>query len=151
MNLEKYNALEEVRMSNPKGLLVPAEVVEAARNKKSPLHEEFTWHDGEAAAKYREQEARQVIRAAIVFEPRLQRKTRAYISVPTDRDGGAGYRSTSEVVTNDDYVSQLTEEVRNKLHSMRSAYSHLKPLDALWSRIDDVVETFLASRQSNAA
>lgn len=151
MNVEKYLELEKVRAGNPDGMLLPKEVVNAARDEASPLHGDFTWADDEAAEKYREMEARQIIRAAVVFEPRLQRKTRAYISVPTDRMDGGGYRPTPDVIGNQDFVAQLTEEVRNKLHGMRGSYTHLRALDPLWSQIDSVVEEFLSQRQAAAA
>lgn len=35
------------------GRLTPAEVLEEARNPESPLHDQFTWDDTEAAEKYR--------------------------------------------------------------------------------------------------
>lgn len=151
MTEEKFAELERIRLAHPKKLLVAAEVVEAAKDEASPLHGDFTWDDSEAAGLYREQQARQVIRAAVVFEPRLQRSTRAYLSVPTDRTNEGGYRRTSEVLDRPDYVAQLVEEVQNKVRSMRSAYSHLSALDPLWIQFEETIAKFLSQRLTMAA
>lgn len=143
--------LERVRLANPKKVLVAAEVVEAAKDPQSALHEHFTWDDTEAAKKHRENEARNLIRAYIVHEPRVNRKVRGYISVPTDRLDGGGYRPVSDVLDRPDWVSQLVEEVRNKLLSTRTSYAHLKALDPLWDAIEKQITEFLTQRQTSAA
>lgn len=43
------------------GRLTPAEVLEEARNPESPLHDQFTWDDTEAAEKYRLGQASRLI------------------------------------------------------------------------------------------
>lgn len=43
------------------GKLTPKELVEAARDVNSPLHDEFEWNDTKAAQKYREWQARYII------------------------------------------------------------------------------------------
>lgn len=140
---EIYEALEAVRKANPDGLLVPTEVVAAARSKKSPLNPKFTWDDSEAGQKWREQEARNLIRVHVRYEPIVERKTRVYVSVPTDRTDGGGYRRTSEAIVR--YQDQLVDEVRKKLLNMRVPYEHLKVLDGLWPQIDAVVANFFAA------
>ncbi len=151
VNVEKFKILEDIRHQNPDGRLLPADVVKAAEDPESPLHSDFEWDDSEAARKFREQEARTLIRAFITFEPRIQRNSRAYVSVPTDRTNGGGYRATGDVLANPDYVAQLTEEVRIRLRGLRTTYQHLKALDPLWTLIEGAAEEFLAKRQSEAA
>lgn len=48
------------------GTLTPALVVKDAKPKASPLHACFEWDDGVAAAKYREEQARELIRGVEV-------------------------------------------------------------------------------------
>lgn len=48
------------------GNLTPDAVLEDARSKKSPLHDQFEWNDGEAAHKYRLDQARTLIRSVRV-------------------------------------------------------------------------------------
>lgn len=149
MSDEQIAELERIRLSNPEKMLVPSEVVAAARDKSSTLHSEFEWDDSVAANAYREQQARTIIRAVVIYEPSVGRRTRAYLSVPTDRADGGGYRKTSDILSNPDYVSQLVEEVKNKLSGFRYSYKHLDALDPLWDRIDATVATFLVERQKS--
>ena len=84
------------------GLLRPADVVEAARDPESPLHSHFEWDDTEAAEKWREEQARQLIRNVRIevgtSSPVL---VRAFVSLPVDRQNGAGYRRFEDVIDND--------------------------------------------------
>ncbi len=143
--------IERIRKGNKDGLLIPREVWAAAKDEKSPLHNHFTWDTQKAAEKYWDEEARQLIRAYVVHEPRLNREVRGYVSVPTDRMNGGGYRPMSDVLDRPDWVAQLTEEVKGKLTGMRSAYRHLKALDPLFESIESTVTKFLEQRQSQAA
>lgn len=151
MTDEQVAALEEIRNRNPKKLLVAAEVVEAAKDTANPLHGEFTWDDTEAARKHREMEARTLIRAFVYFEPRIDRTARGYISVPTDRQHGGGYRPLAGVLDRPDFVSQLVEEVKKKIESLKVGYRHLTALDPLWIEIDQTVTGFLAKRTEQKA
>lgn len=56
--------LERIRSKT--GQLVPADVVSAARPKKSPIHAAFEWDDTLAGEKYRIHQARNIIRAVRV-------------------------------------------------------------------------------------
>ena len=65
-----------------RGRLTPDQVVEAARNPRSPLHGRFEWDDSAAAAKWRIEQARELIRTIKVVitiedrEIRVPRYTR---------------------------------------------------------------------------
>ena len=56
------NKLEE------EGRLTPDEVVNKARAKRSPLHQYFTWNNSKAAEKWRQEEARRIIRVRVEVE-----------------------------------------------------------------------------------
>jgi hypothetical protein len=150
MNVEKFAALEVVRRNHPEGKLMPKDVVIAAKDQSNPLHGDFEWDDSLAAEAYREQQARQIIRAAITFEPRLQKTARAYLSLPSDRSTGGGYRSTSEVLGNDGWINQLVEEVRAKIASMKNGYAHLPQLQPLFQKLEAEVALFLLDKQDAA-
>lgn len=53
-------------------------VVEAARPETAPLHPAFEWNDGIAAEKFRQSQARQLIRAVVRIEP-PQMERREYV------------------------------------------------------------------------
>lgn len=100
-NEELKSVFEEIR-EEAGGVLRPGLVVELAASTNHPLHEYFEWSDTEAAQKYREDQARRLIRSVkirystnievsngtskhIVFdEP-------AYVNRLYDREGHTGY------------------------------------------------------------
>lgn len=98
------------------GLLKPSSVVDAARNPDSPLHGHFCWDDTEAAEKWREEQARQLIRnIRIIVDLNEPVEVRAYVSLPADREAGNGYRKMMDVVSSDFMRRQLAEEIGNKI------------------------------------
>jgi hypothetical protein len=88
-------AIEET--ANDDGIVTADAVVDAARNKNSPLHDEFEWDDSVAGHQYRLDQARSLIRevryisldvtesviktVAYVRDPRLPPKTQGYVSL----------------------------------------------------------------------
>jgi hypothetical protein len=61
----------ELKKLEKNGKLTPFDVIEAARDKTSPLHEYFEWNDTEAARLYRIEQARGLIRTVkieVVYE-----------------------------------------------------------------------------------
>lgn len=89
----------ELSALNEAKQLTPARVVEAARNPKSAMHSHFDWDDASAAQKYREDQARTLIRSfeiefrgggttifhvqEFVEDPRKPEKEQGYISFST--------------------------------------------------------------------
>lgn len=100
------------------GMLRPDAVVEAARDVKSPLHTFFTWDDSEAAKKWREEQARQLIRSVkIEVNAGVPTEIRAYVSLPADRENGGGYRPIQEVMNSEFMRRQLAEDINRKVQS----------------------------------
>lgn len=122
--------------------LQAAEVVEAARPKNSPLHSHFEWDDSAAAAEHRLNQARQLIRLHIQYEPRIGRTCRALISVPSDRDHGGGYRGTPAVLDSPRFRAEVLDEALTKLANMRNNYSYLPELSPLFDRLDTVIAQY---------
>ena len=145
MTQEQLNELEKVRATHPEGILLPSAVVDAARNKASPLHSAFTWKDNEAAELWRQTEARNRIRAFITYEPRVARETRGYLSIPSDRVDGGGYRPVGSVLDRPNWVEQLVDEALVKLTNLRNIHKHLAILDPLWAQIEADVAAFRGS------
>ena len=81
------------------GKLTPEQVVEAAKNPKSPLHDCFTWDNNAAAEKWRIEEARELIRSVrieVTVEERTIR-TVAYVRDPEKDAGESGYVAAMKV------------------------------------------------------
>ena len=86
------------------GALRPADVLDAAKDKTSPVHSYFEWDDTKAAEQWRLEQARKLIREVEVTwsEPKGPRTVEATIRsgpafVNTERNG-TGYRSFREMV-----------------------------------------------------
>lgn len=115
--------LEIIREQNG-GILLPEKVVEYARNKKTALHNHFTWDNDKAADAYRVQQAMHLIRqikVEIITNEKTNRviKVREYVSLPQDRNKDGGYRQINEVYTDDDLRLQFLESVQNEFESFR--------------------------------
>lgn len=100
MNSAVIGELDRIKKEAVDGLLHPEMVLEAARDTESPLHSRFEWNDAKAAEGYRLGQARTLIAAAIIMEPRLGEPVRAFVSLTSDRKAGGGYRSSGEVMDN---------------------------------------------------
>lgn len=120
------------------GLCHPSALVAAARPKRSPLHRLFTWDDGEAAAKWRAHEARNVIRQ-IRVETGDDDAIPAFVHVREITSEGvrSGYMSTVRALASD-HREQVIADVQKQLAGLRSRHKHLREFDAVWDAIDQV-------------
>jgi len=119
--------LETIREQHG-GVLLPGDVVTAAKRKTHPLHSYFEWDDSEAANKYRINQARALIRTVTVSfktgpvtEPTTV-KVRRYVSASDiGADPATGYR----VVTELDSVERanLLQSLDNELAVLERKYA----------------------------
>jgi len=119
------------------GVLRPQNVVDFARNRRTALHSKFCWDNTEAGKKYRLWQARQLISITITVETPDVPSHRVYVSMRRDRqlpDGG--YRSTVEVLSEDESRRQLLNEAMAEFQSMKRRYGHLKELVEIFAAID---------------
>lgn len=82
------------------GRLTPALVVHAARQPQSPIHSHFEWDDGKAAAAWREDQARTLIRSVriTIRVDNVPLSTVRYLRDPAAADGEQGYRSIDSLL-----------------------------------------------------
>ena len=129
--------LERVRISNG-GFLTPEAVVNSARDENSPLHPFFDWDDTEAARKWRIVQARRLIRLSVtIIKPEVE-PVRAFVSLPRDR-GVNGYRSTVQVLSDEDLREQLLECALRELQAFRRKYAMLSALKELFEVADRIL------------
>lgn len=144
-------ALEEIRLRNEHRLLLPEEVVAAARAKSSPLHDRFEWDDTAAAKRYRLEQARNLIRVVVtnVAAPGSDHevRVRAYVSLTPDRPPahggggkGGGYRSIAEVLSSESLRKQLLDDAMAELRSFQTKYSKLSELAPVMRAIKKLVK-----------
>jgi len=132
------------------GELRPVDVVEAAKNKTSPLHSKFEWDDGEAAERYRLWQARQLISVTVQYtgaedNPIL---SRVFVSLTPDRGEANGYRTIQAVMGNPSQRAQLLEDALQDMRRFQKKYSDLKELSELFKAMDSV-KVKVKSRRSS--
>lgn len=119
---EALLALYEAR-----GVLVPAAVVDAARDEASPLHSCFEWDDGVAAERHREDQARSLIRRVRVTfvseaaQPPRVVQVRQFENVP----GSGGYLSIEDVGRRPDLRDEVLAQARQDFLALRLRYQML--------------------------
>lgn len=125
------------------GVIPARAVVDFARDPKTALHSQFTWDDGEAAEKWRLEQARRVIRSVkITFEevPKLTFNSR--VSLPSDRKSDDPvYRPLVRVMNDAEQRAELVEMVREELRRLRRKYASLTELESVWNAIDEAGAT----------
>lgn len=113
------------RLRAEKGVLTPADVLEAASDKDSPMHNAFEWDDTEAARRFRLQQARKLIVSIRVINSPVQARVPAYVSV-RDPEKGRSYVPTVEALTNEDIKARVLMEISQFVESMQRRYAHFQ-------------------------
>lgn len=129
--------LEALREQNG-GVLKPEDVVEAAKDEHSPIHNEFEWDVNLAAQKHWKDRARNLLNHIVVV--RLQDDSPddgvpAFINVKVttvDR----GYVSMVQVVKIADWREQAIEDCFKMLNALKKRYEQLTELDPIWKAIE---------------
>lgn len=95
------------------GRLMVDDVLAEAKSEGSPLHRHFEWDDTEAADQYRRQQARALIqRCRIQLVETEPVQIRAFVSLPTDRENGGGYRLITEVAGDEYLKEEMLRDIR---------------------------------------
>jgi len=128
-------------LASSRGGLTPQAVLAVARNPKSILHDYFTWDDGEAAAKWREAQAYDLIRRVKVTIETPARKTltvRAFWPVKQVADDGTvnmGHRGTylplADAVKDEQALEQIVTVAKGELRAFSVKYSQLEEVAEL--------------------
>lgn len=109
------------------GELEPKAVVERARDAKNPLHDHFEWDDSKAAASYRLDQARNLIRIVRVIDEDADEGTsRAFVSV--NGKNGVSYRSIDDVKQSRDLQAAVLEAAERDLEAFERRYRELKDI-----------------------
>lgn len=115
-------ALQSIAAANG-GVLKPEHVVAAARDPNNPLHKEFTWDNDEAAAAWRLEQARTLIRSVkvVVHTETKTLRSVAYVRDPRCPSDVSGYVSVSQLRRDDELAREamIAEFDRIKQHMER--------------------------------
>lgn len=145
--------LERIR-GEEGGVLRPSDVVEAARPEAAPLHPCFTWDDAEAAERWRDGEARAVIRNVRVLrcEPGSEerRPVLAYVHVPQD-DNRQCYQPVEDVLSDVGLRDTVLTQALAMLNGLRRRFEHLEELAEVFAAIDEAATQHRRRRPTRAA
>ena len=137
----------ELQRLEENGKLDPKEVVDAARDTISPLHDYFEWDDDKAADAYRLEQARTLIRRVkiVVVEAEREYRTVRYVRDPEMEQDETGYVSVLTVRRQDRAESILGSELRRSIGQLsRSAgiarSLHKKLPDGFADEIDGIAD-----------
>jgi hypothetical protein len=106
---EAIEAIKE--LEDRYGRLTPEQVVDEAKDAKSPLHQFFDWDDSSAALSWRIEQARELIRRVkieVVYEDRPVRVVR-YVRDPRCNSSDCGYVALLKVARPDASAVMLAE------------------------------------------
>lgn len=111
------------------GVLEPERVVAAASAETSPLHKYFEWSDSKAAAKFRLNQARELIRVVVQYvgPERDSVPCRVFVSLTSDRREG-GYRVMADVLSDDVMRARLLADALEEMRRFEIKYAKLKEL-----------------------
>ena len=111
------------------GVLLPEAVVEAARDKDSPLHSHFDWNNTEAAAKWRLHQARNLIRVVVEYLPSAPSiPQRVFVALRSESQTGGGYRPLRQVMASVDMRADLLSQAFDDMKMFAAKYQHLSEL-----------------------
>jgi hypothetical protein len=117
--IKKLKAEVEAIKKMNGGKFGPRDVVEYARkNKNTELHSRFEWDDRKAGEAYRVEQARGIIQSLKITV--IERETeivsiREYSSLTTDRQMDGSYRSTVQILSDEEMKAQLLDDIQMEL------------------------------------
>lgn len=127
MSGDAQKAGEVCQMLERRGDLTPKALVDESRAEDAPLHGMFEWNDAEAAEKYREAQARQIIHSIEVVAVGDSKPVKAFVSL---RVGGQErrYQSTEIALSRPDSREMVLREALAELRAFERKYARFEEL-----------------------
>jgi len=116
----------------------PSHLLDAARSKSHRLHSYFEWNNSVAAEKYRNEQAKDMIRSVVIIieTPIGPTETRAFVSVKSETEDGRRFVTVAQAMSNENYRNQAIEEALKKARFWRSQYKKYTELAPIFEAID---------------
>lgn len=130
--------LERITKRNH-GVLTPDAVLADAQDKSSPLHDQFTWDDTEAAHQWRLEQARTLIRSVRV-EIQTETKTVStvrYVRSPEAIGRQQGYADVTKLRTREDLAR---EALRREFAAARALFDRCETLAEAFGLRPDILD-----------
>jgi hypothetical protein len=123
------------------GKLHPEAAVAWAKGKpESELYSVIEWDDAKAADAHRIAQVRGLIRIVVVQSKETARNVRAYLSQPSDRAHGGGYRKMEDALAA--ARQELVNDALATVERIKDRFTHLPELASLFLEIDRAVAGF---------
>lgn len=116
------------KLEKSKAGLTPQSVVDASRDKKSLLHNEFEWDDKIAAEGYRRNQASAIIRNVVVVKATTdeeERRVRGFVSIP---GGTTNYVTIEHALKRDEWREHLMKQAKCDMLEFEAKYRVLTEL-----------------------
>lgn len=115
-----------------------SDIVDKARNPESELHKCFEWDDSEAAEKYRQFQARQIVdNLLIVVEREEKEPTEFRLYQSTGR--GKGYAKSTVIARDIDEYKALLDRALAELEAFKRRYEHIAELQNVIEEIENLL------------
>lgn len=141
--------LAEILRRSANGTVTPEAVVAYARSHKaSALNKRFKWNDAEAA-----REQRLLVAAVLLRRWKLvrvldkPRNVRVLVSLPSDRESGAGYRDIEQVMATDELRSEYVLCGCNDIKGTAMRFASVPEMAPLVDSIVELCDEFIAAHQ----
>lgn len=122
------------------GSLTAKSLLDASRPEDAPLHSEFEWNDSVAAERYREDQARSIIRHLTVrLDEKPGEPVRGFFRI--ERSGGQSYTSVNVILKQSDLRSNLLRKALDEMDAFQRKYSTLTELATVFAAVAKVRET----------
>lgn len=116
------------RIHERDGKITPAAVVEDARPENAPLHPCFEWRDDVAAEKYREEQARCLIRTVVIKQEPEKKEPKKVVVVRGFVHTNDDYQPMKVVLKRPDYTEQMMADALRDLKAFMAKYRDLSQL-----------------------
>ncbi len=117
-----------------KGKLTPEMLVDVSRPEDAPLHSAFEWNDETAAEKYRESQARYIIRSLEV-QRESSEPTRAFVTLKRT-ESTHEYHSIGAILRNSEDTAMMLDRAKSEMEAFRRKYGKLAELASVMAAID---------------
>ncbi len=135
-------------LTKTKDGLTPKRLVEVSRPETAPLHGEFEWNDDVAAEKFREEQARLIIKNVVIIDSSVNEerelkaviseevKDRAFVSTGERKNQ---YVTLATALSNKEWRESLLEQAKKDMIAFKTKYHRLTELSAVFEKMDDIL------------
>ncbi len=140
-----YKGVSAEKCANEIGdVTSPERIVDIARDEGTELHKCFEWDDTVAAEKYRNVQAREVLRQLVVkrVEPPKndnEEEKVTYFRVFEASPEKNTYKSVALIVQNADEHAKLIEQARRELEAFKKRYENVVELAEVMAAIEEFI------------